>query len=62
MSMFYFGKHYENESGCYLKSHACTKQVSLRLSENEMEIIKRLYPDKSVSFAIRSMINKCSGM
>lgn len=59
---FYNGKHYENEENCYLKSHCVTKQISIRLSDEEIKIIKELYPGKSVSYSIRSMIHKCSGM
>ena len=50
------GKHYKGEK---IYSRECVdKPVSIRLSESEMDIIKREFPDDSLSYAIRSIIHE----
>ena len=56
MAKYYYGKHYKGEEKFYSRQ-TLKKTVTLRLSENEMKIIKTYFPNNSVSYAIRSIIN-----
>lgn len=51
-------KHYKGEG--FVSSHSCnnvTEIVSVRLSIIELDILRKLYPDNTLSFAIRSLIH-----
>lgn len=58
-----FDKHYKDE-GLFRGYNKLDKVVSVRLSVEELEILEKFYPGKSVSFAIRSAIHEleCSRM
>lgn len=55
MGFYYTDKHYQGESFVCPLSNA--KNISVRLTQEEMAILKTLYPSESVSFAIRSLIH-----
>lgn len=56
MAKYYSGKHYKGETS-FDSRKTLEKTVTLRLSENEMKIIKTYFPNNSISYAIRSIIN-----
>lgn len=56
MRSFPNGKHYVGEKHSYC--NRVDKSVTVRLSDSEIGIIKRAYPDASLSYAIRSMIHE----
>ena len=56
MRSFVNGKHYKGEKN--FSREVVDKTVSIRLSDSEMDIIKREFPDDSLSYAIRSIIHE----
>lgn len=56
MRSFPNGKHYAGER--MFSCERVDKSVTVRLSGSEIDIIKRAYPDASLSYAIRSMIHE----
>lgn len=56
MRSFLNGKHYKGEKIYSLE--VVDKTVSIRLSDSEMDIIKREFPNDTVSYAIRSIIHE----
>lgn len=49
-----FDKRYKGEhTFCSLK----TKQVCIRLADEEIKMLHNLFPDKNISFAIRTLIH-----
>ena len=61
MAKYYFGKHYKGETSLDSRK-TLEKTVTLRLSKNEMKIIKTYFPNNSISYAIRSIINSFDRM
>lgn len=55
-------KHYENEGSSWYCSNKVKKVITIRLSYDEINILKKLYPGKTISFAIRSLIHKFDKM
>lgn len=51
-------KHYEGEGfSSRYASHKVIKQVSIRISLDELFLLQNMYPDRTLSFAIRSLIH-----
>lgn len=55
-----YDKHFENEGASYCRANKVTNQISIRLSNEEIEILKTLYPDKNISYSVRSLIHERS--
>lgn len=58
MAQYLNDKHYENENCSYLSRNKVTVSKSLRLSEDDLELISIMYPGKTLSYAIRSCIHQ----
>ncbi len=56
MSVYFYGKHYEGETHPWL--YSATNIKTIRLSDEELRILDDLYPGKSLSYAVRSLIHK----
>lgn len=54
---FIVSKHYENENW-YDSRRSVNRTISVRISDRELEILRKLYPNRSLSFAVRSLIHK----
>lgn len=53
-----YDKHYQNEGLTWHNSNKVEKVITVRLSYDEINILKKLYPNNTISFAIRSLIHK----
>lgn len=56
MSKYYFDKYYEGETHCWcgkVKRRVC----SVRLSEDEIKAVTNRYPERDLSYGIRSLIH-----
>lgn len=51
-----FDKHYDGQR---FNRYFADMTISVRLSVEDYNFLRSLYPDKSISFAVRSLLHDC---